>query len=505
VEPLALVRDAPVFKKVLIANRGEIAVRIARACRELGVSAVGVYSEVDRGAYFLNYLDQAVEIGPAPAAESYLNGEKIVAAALASGAEAIHPGYGFLAENAEFAELCVARGLRFIGPPAAAMRAMGDKLSARATMQAAGVPTVPGSVAAVEDLAGAGTEAERLGYPVLLKAAAGGGGKGMRRVERAAELAGALRACASEARSAFGDGRVYLEKYLDRPRHVEIQILCDQHGAAIHLGERDCSLQRRHQKVVEECPGPAMTLAQRETMGEVALRGARAVGYSGAGTMEFLLERGGKFYFLEMNTRLQVEHPVTELVTDRDLVIAQIRIAAGEKLAWRQEQIAWHGHAIEVRIYAEDPEHDFRPAAGTVAEIRVPGGPGIREDRGISAGSRIPFEYDPLLSKLVVRGETRGEAVARLRRALAEYRLYGVCSNLPFLQLVAEQPEFVSGDYDIRTLEGFPRGSASTDLVRLAAAVAAARVHRDSGAGRFRSGASRWRAAGRERAMRPAR
>ncbi|HEX9638505.1 MAG TPA: acetyl-CoA carboxylase biotin carboxylase subunit [Acidobacteriota bacterium] len=491
------------FEKVLIANRGEIAVRIARACRELGIAAIGVYSEADRGAFFLDYLDQAIEIGPAPPQQSYLNGERIVAAARAAGAAAIHPGYGFLSENADFAALCAASGLKFIGPPVEAIRTMGDKLNARAAMRAAGVPTVPGGELPLDDLEAARREAERLGYPVLLKAAAGGGGKGMRKIERAEALGGALRACASEALSAFGDGRVYMEKYLDRPRHVEIQVLCDEHGAAIHLGERDCSLQRRHQKVVEECPGPAVGAELRRRMGEVAVRGARAVGYSGAGTMEFLLDKSGQFYFLEMNTRLQVEHPVTELVTDRDLVIAQLRIAAGEPLRWTQEQIAWHGHAIEVRIYAEDPEHDFRPAPGTVAALRVPGGPGIREDRGFGAGSRIPNEYDPLLSKLVARGEHRAEAVARLRRALSEYRLYGVRSNLPFLRQLCEQPAFGSGDYDIGTLEELPRGAASPELRAVAAALAALRVHRESGAARF-AGAqqSRWRAAGRARGLR---
>jgi acetyl-CoA carboxylase biotin carboxylase subunit len=444
------------FRKVLIANRGEIAVRVIRTCRELGISPVAVYSEADRGALHVRMADEAHCVGPPPSRESYLHQERILAAARASGAEAIHPGYGFLSENASFVRACEATGLVFIGPPASAMDAMGEKTRARANMERAGVPVVPGSTAPFPDADAALAYARSIGFPVMLKAAGGGGGKGMRRVESAAELPAAWRAAQSEALNAFGNDAVYLEKYLEQPHHVEIQVFADAHGTCLHLNERECSAQRRHQKVVEETPSPILTPAMRAAMGEVAVRAARAVGYVGAGTVEFLVDRNRSFHFLEMNTRLQVEHPVTEWVTGLDLVAWQIRVAQGEKLGFTTQPP--NGHSLEVRVYAEDPSTDFMPSPGRIAYLRTPSGPGVRDDSGVYAGYTVPTVYDPMISKLSVWAPTRAEAIARMRRALGEYVVKGITTNLRYLRAVMDHPEFVAGDYDTSFL---PRNHAA--------------------------------------------
>jgi len=436
---------APPFRKILVANRGEIAVRVIRACRELGIATVAVYSEADREALHVMMADEAVCIGPPAPAESYLVIDTIVAAAIARGAEAVHPGYGFLSERPAFAEACAAAGLTFIGPPPAAIRAMGDKVAARRTAIGAQVPVVPGTESPVRDDADAARVAERVGYPVMIKAAMGGGGKGMRLVRAAAELPGALRAARSEAGSAFGDASVYIERYVEEPRHIEIQVLADGHGNVVHLGERECSIQRRHQKLVEECPSPFATPELRSRMGEAACRLASAVGYVNAGTVEFLVDTEGRFYFLEMNTRLQVEHPVTELVTGRDLVKEQLRIAAGEKLGFSQDDVRWSGWAIECRINAEDPFAGFLPSPGQIRSLRSPGGPSVREDSGVYAGYTIPRYYDTLMAKLIVWGPDRETAVARMRRALSEYHVAGVRTTIPVLEHIMEHPDFVAG------------------------------------------------------------
>ncbi|MBK8482292.1 MAG: ATP-grasp domain-containing protein [Proteobacteria bacterium] len=463
------------FKRVLIANRGEIAVRAIRSCRELGITTVAVYSAVDRSSLHVRLADVALPIGPAPARESYLDGDRILEAARRSGAEAIYPGYGFLAENADFAEACAAAGLVFIGPPPAAMRQMGDKIAARELMSRAGVPVVPGTHGATHGAAGgagAGGQggaadaavgladadaallaARALGWPVLLKATAGGGGKGMRAVRGEEELARAFDAARREALAAFGDGTLYLEKLIEGPRHIEIQVLADAAGTTLQLFERDCSLQRRHQKVVEETPSPVLDEATREAMGALALRAARAVGYVGAGTVELLFDRAtGSYYFLEMNTRLQVEHPITELCCGVDLVREQLRVAAGERLRWTQEALRPRGAAIECRVYAEDPL-TWLPSPGRISALRQPGGPGVRDDSGVYAGAEISSHYDPLISKLCVWGEDRAQAIARMRRALGEYRVAGIATNLPFLRAVVAQAAFAAGDYDTGSLE----------------------------------------------------
>jgi len=440
------------FKKILIANRGEIAVRVMRACRELGIATVAVYSEADREALHVRRADQACLLGPAPAGESYLNIEKLLQAARRTGAEAIHPGYGFLAENAEFARRCAAAGVKFIGPNAEAMERLGSKTSARQTAAAAGVPAVPGSAALDSPLA-AEAAAEALGYPVLVKAAAGGGGKGMRLVRARAEMASAFAAAESEARNAFGDGELYLEKLLENPRHIEVQVLGDEHGHLVYLGERECSLQRRHQKVLEESPSPLVDEALRRRMGETAVRLARAAGYSNAGTVEFLADAGRNFYFLEMNTRLQVEHPVTEMVTGLDLVQLQIRIAAGEELPFEQQDVELRGHAIECRVYAEDPENNFFPSPGRITRLLTPAGPGIRDESGVYEGWSVPVEYDPLLSKLVAHAGSRPQAIARMQRALEEYFVGGIATNLALFRRILRHPEFVAGKLDTGFLD----------------------------------------------------
>jgi acetyl-CoA carboxylase biotin carboxylase subunit len=433
--------------KILVANRGEIAVRVIRTCREMGIPTVAVYSDADRGALHVRFATEAVHVGPAPARESYLAIDRIVAAARRTGADAVHPGYGFLSENPAFVRAVRAAGLTFIGPPAESMDAMGVKTTARRNMQAAGVPTVPGSDGPVADLAEAKAAADRLGYPVMIKAAAGGGGKGMKKVEREADLAAQLASARRESSGAFGDDRLYLEKFLERPRHVEIQIFADEHGNAIHLGERECSVQRRQQKVIEESPSCLVDPALRREMGEVAVRAARAVGYRGAGTVEFLVDAGRRFYFLEMNTRLQVEHPVTELVTGLDLVRLQIEVAQGEALP-PQDAIVHRGHAVEARIYAEDPARRFLPSPGKITYLRVPGGPGIRDDGGVYGGFVVSPHYDPLLSKLSAWAPTREQAIARLVRALGDYTVHGITTNVGWLQAALEHPAFRAGDYD---------------------------------------------------------
>jgi len=447
------VSPAPPFRKLLVANRGEIAVRVIRACREMGISPVAVYSSADREALHVRLADEAYEIGPPPARESYLRIEAVLEAARRARAEAIHPGYGFLSENPEFATACARAGFVFVGPPAGAMRAMGNKVEARRIMSEAGVPVVPGT----DVLEGGDEEASRLaarvGYPLMIKAAAGGGGKGMRIVRSPGEFAGALRMARSEATASFGDGSVYLERYIERPRHIEVQILADTHGAVVHLFERECSIQRRHQKVVEESPSPAVDAEARARIGALAVRAAKAAGYVGAGTVEMLRAEDGSFLFMEMNTRLQVEHPVTEMVTGIDIVRCQIEIAAGEPLPFSQDEIVLRGHAIEGRIYAEDPLRDFMPSPGRIGTLRVPAGPFVRDDSGIYPGYEVPVHYDPLMSKLVVWGATRQEAVARMRRALDEYRIQGIRTTIPFLRHVVRHPAFGAGDLDTHFIE----------------------------------------------------
>jgi len=461
------------FTKVLIANRGEIAVRVIRACREMGIATVAVFSEADREALHVLQADEAVAIGPPPATESYLSQDKVIAAARATGVQAVHPGYGFLAENADFAEACAAAGLVFIGPPPAAVRATGDKLAARRVAAKLGVPLVPGTTRPLADGAEAARAVAEIGYPVMIKAALGGGGKGMRLVHAYAELEGALRAARSEAGSAFGDATVYIEKYITAPRHVEIQVLADAHGTVVHLGERECSIQRRNQKLVEESPSPCVAPEMRRRMGEAACRIAAAAGYVSAGTVEFLVDRVGNFYFLELNARLQVEHPVTEFVTGRDLVREQIRIAAGEKLGYAQDDIAFSGHAIECRINAEDPDANFMPSPGKILGLRAPGGPWVRNDSGVYEGYTVPRYYDTLMAKLIVWAPDREAAITRMDRALAEYHVSGMRTTLPVLRRIIRHPDFAAGRLDTGFMERLPGGheSGSRRTVALIAAV----------------------------------
>lgn len=487
--------DLP-FTKVLVANRGEIAVRVLRACRELGLATVAVASEADRHAPHARLADETVVIGPAPPLESYLRVEAILDAARRTGAGAVHPGYGFLAENAGFAAACRDAGLVFVGPAPQTIAAMGEKTAARRLLQAAGVPLVPGAELPGTELAGAGAPpdgepgdpaalreaAARVGYPLLVKAAFGGGGKGMRLVAGPAELPAAAAAAAREARQAFGDGKVYLERYLDRPRHVEFQVFGDARGEVVHLGERECSVQRRHQKIVEETPSPALTPELRARMGAAAVAAARAVGYVNAGTVEFLLDRQGRFYFLEMNTRLQVEHPVTEWVTGLDLVRAQLLVAGGAPLPWRQEEIVWRGHALECRLYAEDPAHGFRPSLGRLLAWGEPSGPGVRLDSGVAEGDEVTMHYDPLLAKLSVHGADRGAAIARALAGLRETAVLGVATNLAYLQDILDHPEFRAGRTHTHFLdEQLPGWRGDGDASATAALVAAA-LHASLGA-----------------------
>lgn len=441
------------IKKVLIANRGEIAVRIMRSCREMGIKSVAVYSEADRTSMHVRYANEAYCIGPAPSNESYLVIDKIIDAAKKSKADAIHPGYGFLSENAEFSDRCIKEGIIFIGPSAYAINTMGDKITARKTMLAANVPVVPGTTEALTDMKSAIKTIEDIGLPVMVKASSGGGGKGMRLVKKKSEIESSINAAKSEAMAAFGDDTIYVEKYIDSPHHIEFQILADSHGNAVHLFERECSVQRRHQKVVEETPSPIMTPEVREKMGKHAVAAALAVDYVGAGTIEFIVDDNLNYYFLEMNTRLQVEHPITERVVGVDLVKEQIKIASGEKLTLKQEELKQYGHAIECRIYAEDPDNNFMPCPGKIKHITEPLGLGVRHDGYVYEGYEIPMYYDPLISKLIVWANTREEAIARLRRALYNYKITGVKTSIKFLAKIVECPDFVEGKYNTHFIE----------------------------------------------------
>jgi acetyl-CoA carboxylase biotin carboxylase subunit len=439
--------------KLLIANRGEIALRIIRTCREMGISTVAVYSTVDRSALHVQLADEAVCVGDPPSSRSYLNIPNIIAAATSRGADAIHPGYGFLAENDRFAEICTAHGLTFVGPSPESIREMGDKSTAKATMQRVGVPTIPGSEGLLDTPEEAAQLAETMGYPVMIKATAGGGGRGMRLVRHGDELESLFKAAQGEAEAAFGNPGLYMEKFIDRPRHVEVQILADRFGQVVHLGERDCSIQRRHQKLLEEAPGPGLDPIIRARMGDAAVAAARSIGYEGAGTVEFLLDATGQFYFMEMNTRIQVEHPVTEVVTGIDLIAEQLRIAAGEPLRLRQEDIQLRGHAIECRINAEDPRHNFRPAPGTITGWLPPGGPGVRFDSHVYTGYEIPPFYDSLIGKLIVWGEDRPAALKRMRRALSECAVIGVPTTIEFHLALLDRPEFQRGEVHTKFVE----------------------------------------------------
>ncbi len=502
------------FRKILIANRGEIAVRIIRACRELNVVPVAVYSAADAAALHVRLADEAYLLGPAPSNESYLRIDRIIAAARTAGAEAIQPGYGFLAENADFALAVADAGMTFIGPSPAAMELMGSKTNARRAALAAGAPVVPGTTESLPSLAEARETAMQLGYPVMLKAAAGGGGKGMRLVAHESELASAFETAQTEAAAAFGDASVYLEKAVARPRHIEIQIFADSHGNYAHLGERECSIQRRHQKVIEECPSPIDDPTLRAEMGAAALKIARAADYVGAGTVEFLVsDVTREFYFLEMNTRLQVEHPVTELVTGIDLVREQITVAAGARLSFTQVDVAWRGHAIECRVYAEDPDNNFLPAPGRITALRLPQGPGVRDDGGIYAGAEVSIYYDPLISKLAVWGRTRAEAIDRLRRALNEYEVGGIKTTLPFFRAVVRDAEFIAGRLDTSFIARFNERRAAgqttddaapdettRDIALIAAALAHTQTAHTSAADNVAQQPqqpSQWRGAGR--------
>ena len=465
------------FKKILIANRGEIAVRVIRACRELGIKAAVIYSEVDRASLHVQLADEAYLVGPAPARESYLNIERIIEIARRCQAEAIHPGYGFLAENPDFSRRCEEEGIIFIGPNSRALKLVGDKIMARRTMEEAGIPIIPGMKGVGRDLEEYVKEARKLGYPVMIKASAGGGGKGMRIVYREEDLRPALEAGMREALAAFGDESVYLEKYIEEPRHVEFQVLADNYGNVIHLFERECSIQRRHQKLVEETPSQALTPELRQKMGETAKKVLQVAGYNNAGTVEFLLDKDKNFYFLEVNARLQVEHPVTELTTGIDLVHQQIKLAAGEKLAFKQEDLKQRGHAIEGRIYAEDPARGFLPSSGKILFLQEPRGPGIRVDSGIYAGWDVPIYYDPILAKLIVWGENREIACRRMLAALKDYVILGIATTIPFLREVIGHPEFLAGRTTTNFIQKYfadwRENIREIDLRRLAQAAAA--------------------------------
>ena len=496
------------FQKILIANRGEIAVRIVRALREMGIRSVAVYSDADRAALHVRLADEAAPIGPAPSAESYLRIDRILDAARRHGADAIHPGYGFLSENAEFAAACESAGIVFIGPSSDSIRQMGSKTAARRLAQNAGVPVVPGTERAISDLSDARQIAKQCGYPVMLKAAAGGGGMGMRRVDTEAGLESALRDASSEAERAFRSAEVYVEKLIENPRHIEIQVLGDRHGTLLSLGERECSIQRRRQKVMEECPSPLVAAhpEMRLRMGEAAVRAAKTAGYYNAGTVEFLVDADRNFYFLEMNTRLQVEHPVTELATGLDLVKLQIRIAAGEPLGLTQEQICWRGAAIECRVYAEDPDDHFFPSPGKITRLAEPAGPGVRLDSGVYEGFTVPFDYDPLLAKLAVWAGTREAAIARMSRALDEYHVAGIRTNLSFFRRVLQDPVFREGRLDTGFIDAFlsrrESAGAPGDELRAIAVLVAAVVEQASACSPTCSPPSRWRSEGREQLFR---
>jgi acetyl-CoA carboxylase biotin carboxylase subunit len=498
------------FRKVLIANRGEIAVRIVRALRESNIGSVAVFSDADRNSLHVRLADEAERIGPAPSSESYLSMDRILEAAKKHGADAIHPGYGFLSENAEFASACDAAGIVFIGPSADAIRSLGSKTAARTLAKQVGVPVVPGSEEPATNLGQALRLARELGYPVLLKAAAGGGGKGMRRVETESALESSVREAASEAERAFHNSEVYIEKVIESPRHIEIQIAGDRSGNLVHLGERECSVQRRHQKIIEECPSPfvARHPELRAAMGDAALRIARAAGYFNLGTIEFLVDRGGAFYFLEVNTRLQVEHPVTELVTGNDLVQLQLKIAAGEDLPFSQQDVDWRGWAMECRICAEDPENQFFPSPGKIVQLREPTGPNIRVDSGVYAGWTVPLEYDSLLAKLVAWGPDRLSTIERMLRALHEYSIAGVQTNLSFFREILEDSRFREGNLHTGFIADFfdrrqpaPRPSEKAQIA-IALAAASQVKNRQPEIGGERHGDSRWLADGRSELLR---
>jgi len=500
------------FSKILIANRGEIAVRLIRACRDLGISPVAVFSEADRQALHVRLADEAYFIGEAPASQSYLVGEKIIDAAKKSGAEAIHPGYGFLSEREWFARAVGEAGINFIGPSPESIEMMGDKTNARVAAVKAGAPIVPGTTEPIKDEATAKKVAQEIGYPVMLKASAGGGGKGMRIVRSETELGAAVQMASAEAEAAFGDPSVYIEKLIERPRHIEIQIAADKHGNVIHLGERECSVQRRHQKVIEECPASFNDPDLRARMGAAAVEIARAANYFSVGTVEFLVDADRNFYFLEMNTRLQVEHPVTEMVTGVDLVREQIRIAAGERLTIKQEDVHWTGSAIECRVYAEDPDKNFLPSPGKITRLRTPSGPGVRDDSGVYEGWEVPLYYDPMISKLAAWGATRDEAIARMKRALGEYHVGGIRTTIPFFLAVLDDEEFQQGETDTGYIARFlERQKTNTsneqnglnDIQIVAAIVAAtdfaqqARSRQNSGSNSQNQKVSKWKMAGR--------
>ncbi|HLA95458.1 MAG TPA: acetyl-CoA carboxylase biotin carboxylase subunit [Pyrinomonadaceae bacterium] len=494
------------FKKILIANRGEIACRVIRACREMNIGTVAVYSDADKDALHVRMADEAYHVGPPPSNESYLRWEKIIEVAKRSGAEAIHPGYGFLSENAEFVRNVNNAGIVFIGPPPEAMEAMGGKMSARKIAIAAGVPVVPGTTEPLRSYDDAAETAASFGYPIMLKASAGGGGKGMRLVLEESELKSALENSQAEALASFGDDAVYIEKAIVRPRHIEIQVFSDKHGNHVHLGERECSIQRRHQKVIEEAPSPINSTEMRAEMGACAVMVAKAVDYVGAGTVEFLVsDLDRSFYFLEMNTRLQVEHPVTELVTGIDLVREQINVAWGERLSFTQDDIKLTGHAIECRIYAEDPENNFLPSPGKITRLRLPQGPGVRDDGGVYEGAEVSIYYDPMISKFAVYGKDRGQAIERMRRALKEYQIGGIKTTLNFFREVMEDPEFIAGNLDTSFIVGFNERRANVeasqedgDLAIIAAGLASMNQVRVPGlANGFDKQPSRWAMDGR--------
>ena len=500
------------FRKILIANRGEIAVRIVRACRELGIRSAAVFSEVDRKSLHVRLADEAYPIGPAPSRESYLRIDKLMDIARRAGCDALHPGYGFLAENPALPRACTDAGITFIGPSAEAMEALGSKTAGRQLARRSDVPIVPGTKDAIDHPEEARVLAENMGYPVLLKAVAGGGGKGMRLVSSDAEFAAAFRDASSEAMNAFGDPRVFLEKYLDKPRHIEIQILADSHGRVVSLGERECSVQRRHQKVIEEAPSPIMTPDLRKKMGDAAVRIARAGGYLNAGTVEFLVDAHLNFYFLEVNTRLQVEHPVTEQVTGLDLVKLQIAIAAGHRLPFAWETITPRGHAMEVRLYAEDPDNNFFPSPGKIISRHAPSGPGIRLDEGVYEGWTVPNDYDPLLSKLIAWGNSREETIARLRRSLEEYKITGIKTNVALFRRILAEPDFLRGEIHTKWLDELLRrphatapeqGSGAADAAAIAAAIWQATQNAANSVASTSAGAEspRWKLEGRRQQL----
>ncbi len=499
------------IEKILVANRGEIAVRVMRSCREMGIKSVAVYSEADRTSMHVRYADEAYCIGPAPSAESYLVSDNIIEVAKKTGADAIHPGYGFLSENADFSDRCEKEGIIFIGPSSYAINTMGDKITARKTMTAAGVPVVPGTSEPIKDLEDAVSEIKKIGVPVMVKASAGGGGKGMRLVEREEDIISSVKAAKSEAMASFGDDAVYIEKYINSPHHIEFQILADNHGNCIHLFERECSVQRRHQKVVEETPSPIMTEKVRAEMGEYAVAAAKAVNYSGAGTIEFIVDDDLNYYFLEMNTRLQVEHPITERVVGIDLVKEQINISNNKTLTYKQSELTQKGHAIEVRIYAEDPDNNFMPNPGTIKHITEPLGLGVRHDGYVYQGYTIPIHYDPMISKLIVWAPERAEAIERMKRALYAYKITGIKTSIPFLNKIMDVPAFREGKYNTHFIQDNqqylePQKKSTQKLKDIAAITAfldylTEQSEIKPGNGDAKSEPSKWKSCGRKRGV----